>query len=105
VLLHWTGRTWNRTHIPFKTLALGPLAHDGHGGLWITSYFSPGSANENVTMLHRTRAGTWTSTLLNVGEYLVISSVRQIPGTGSLWAGGSVLADTDTFPVVLKYGP
>jgi hypothetical protein len=107
VLLHWTGRSWNRTKVPFTTLGLGPLAHDGHGGLWITS-FTPAAAQAGISMLHRTRAGTWTSTILSVAagfEALSMSSVRQIPGTGSLWAGGSVLADTDTFPVILKYGP
>ena len=107
VLLHWTGRTWNRAQIPFKTLGLGPLAHDGHGGLWMTS-FIPNASQDDFSMLHLTRAGTWTSTVLNVEVGLqlwTLNSVRLIPGTDSLWAGGSVLADSDTFPVILKYGP
>lgn len=102
VLLHWTGRTWNKAKIPFQTLALGVLAHDGHGGLWIASVST--AAPEHVSMLHHTHAGAWTSAVANV-DCLDLDSMRQIPRTDSLWAGGSVLADTDTFPVILKYGP
>lgn len=104
VLLHWTGRTWNKAKVPFHTLALGVLAHDGHGGLWIAS-LSTFASSDAISMLHRTRAGAWTSTVVNVDCYLRLDSMRQIPRTDSLWAGGSILADTDTFPVILKYGP
>src|SRR5262249_53581638 len=35
VLLHWTGSGWVDVKLPFQTRGLGPLSHDGHGGLWI----------------------------------------------------------------------
>jgi hypothetical protein len=110
VLLHWTGSRWKEIALPVKVDQLGPLAHDGHGGLWITSY--PTSLQcvdqcQDLEMLHRAAAGTWTGTVVNI-QNVGADSMRLIPGTtGSIWAGGLVDPDGlgDTIPVMLKYGP
>jgi hypothetical protein len=112
VLLHWTGRRWAKITLPGSVDALGPLAHDGLEGLWITSY--PTSIQctkepcDNVEMLHYSpAAGTWAGTVVNVSG-LGLNSLRLIPGTTSLWAGGIIesgASGADFNPVILKYGP
>jgi hypothetical protein len=109
-LLHWTGRRWENVTLPIKTYSIGPLAHDGRGGLWIASV--PASLNcvngcYDIEMLHRSAAGTWSTTVVPVDD-LGLTAMRLIPGTRSLWGSGSITGtdpNGDFFPVMVKYGP
>ena len=116
VLLHWTGRTWIQVTVPFQVDTLGPLAHDGHGGLWIASDLSqnghqaataasniPRRAAFDWAMLHYSAAGTWSETVLpaNVDS---VYSMRLIPGTSSLWAGTQVVLRSHVIAAIFKYG-
>jgi hypothetical protein len=96
-LLHWTGSRWQIIKAPLdSTGALGPLAQDGHGGLWITS--------DGNTIYHYS-AGTWSAPV-NIG--LTVTAMRLIPGTDSVWASGSVAdpdGQGDSIGAVAKYGP
>jgi hypothetical protein len=104
-LLHWTGSRWQIIKVPFPTGGLGPLARDGHGGLWIASAGCPRC--DAITIYHYS-AGTWSKAPLNIPG-LVVTAMRLIPGTESVWASGFGLPDPDgqgdTIGAVLKYGP
>jgi hypothetical protein len=109
VLLHWTGRTWSKLRTPAASDFIGPLARDGHGGLWIASVpvsLTCGNVCDDIDMLHRSAAGKWTSTIVRVAN-LGLTDMRQIPGTQSVWASGNVTGGPDDsfLPVMLKYGP
>ena len=95
-LLHWTGRSWKHVALPSQVQELGPLAHDGRGGLWIVS---------DAGILHRSTAGTWSTA--TVPADVGLTAIRLIQGTTSLWAPGSIGSGDggDSFPVLLKYGP
>jgi hypothetical protein len=106
-LLHWTGKAWKPVKLPIPVQELGPMAHDGHGGLWVASV--PASLNcsdecFNIDMLHRGAAGTWSMTIVQV-DNLGLTAMRLIPGSTSLWASGSVSGGNDFAPVMIKYGP
>jgi len=109
VLLLWTGSTWVKIATPAAADFIGPIARDGHGGLWVASVppgTCPGTACDTVTMLHRTATGTWTRTVVKVAN-LGLTDMRLIPGTRSVWASGNIITGStgDFVPVILKYGP
>lgn len=107
VLLHWTGGAWKVVKIPTGIVSLGPLARDGHGGLWIAGYSKQCSGCDNLTMLHY-RAGAWSRTRLRIPG-AVVTGMRNIFGTRSLWASATgVLApgnQGDAVGAMLKFGP
>ena len=106
VLLHWTGSTWVNVKLPFQTLGLGPLAHDGHGGLGIASI--PAACCDALDMAHYS-AGRWSVTPVPVpvGDGATVATMRLIPWTQSVWAGGYLTAGEggDQFGAMFKYGP
>jgi hypothetical protein len=110
VLLHWTGSRWFKLTTPAPADYIGPMARDGNGGLWIASVPATltcsGTSCNDITMLHRSAAGAWASIVVNV-QNLGVTTMRLIPGTLSVWAGGNITqgADNGFFPVMLKYGP
>jgi hypothetical protein len=83
VLVHWNGRRWRRVtgRRPAGTLA-GPVAADGHGGLWLCAD-RPGGAGY---LLHYS-AGTWTTAAVPArgGTAASVTGLTLIPGTRSLW--------------------
>jgi hypothetical protein len=105
VLLHWTGSGWVNVKLPFQTLGLGPLSHDGHGGLWIASERATCFCLE---MAHYS-AGRWSVTPMPVpaGGEPGVTTMRLIPRTQSVWAGGFLFGGTggDQFSAMFKYGP
>lgn len=108
VLLLWTGSTWVKVATPAAADVIGPIARDGHGGLWVASVppgTCPAAGCDTVTMLHRHGAGTWSRTVVKVAN-LGLTDVRLIPGTTSLWASGNIITGStgDFVPVILKYG-
>lgn len=107
LLLHWTGTRWIIFSLPVQVNALGPIAHDGFGGMWITSYptsLQCTTACDNVEMLDY-NSGTWTTQVVPV-ENLTVNSIRLIRGTTDLWAGGYTQDGKSgaEFAVMLTYG-
>jgi hypothetical protein len=102
-LLHWTGSRWTHLKFPYTWGGIGPLAQDGHGGLWIATYPLPfGVCCNELAMVHYSSAGVWTRMFLPFAN-THITSMRLIPGTRSVWAGGA--ASEGTLPTIFKYGP
>jgi hypothetical protein len=85
VLVHWNGRRWHRVtgQLPAGALA-GPIAADGHGGLWLYAE-RPAGAGYLVHYLN----GTWTSSAAPGGA-AAVTALTLVPGTGSLWGAGTV---------------
>ena len=105
MLLHWTGSGWVDVKLPFQTRGLGPLSHDGHGGLWIASV--PPACCVALNMAHY-NAGRWSVMPVAVpADGVTVTAMRLIPRTGSVWAGGYLVSGTngDMFSAMLKYGP
>lgn len=105
VLLHWTGSGWVNVKLPFQTDGLGPLSHDGHGGLWITSCVPAGCTN--FGMAHYS-AGQLSLTPVAVpADGADVHAMQLIPRTQSVWAGGALISgeNPDYFSMMLKYGP
>jgi hypothetical protein len=107
VLLHWTGHGWVDVKLPFQTRGLGPLSHDGRGALWIASV--PPTCCVALDMAHY-NAGLWSVMPVTVPagyDGATVTTMRLIPRTGSVWAGGYLFAGTngDMFSAMLKYGP
>jgi hypothetical protein len=107
LVLHWTGSNWTRVRVPFRAQGFGPLAHDGHGGLWLaaTPLTCGHCLSTGVDMIHYSSAGTWTKVFVPVpNEGVTIASMRLIPGTRSLWAAGEI-GPPETLAAIFKYGP
>ena len=106
LLLHWTGKTWQTVTPPVDTFGLGPVAHDGHGGIWIFALSPSNNCGNPCSMLHRSATGVWSQATVPVKFFQAVS-MRQIPGTDSVWAAGigdlcdSCAADIG---VMVKYG-
>jgi hypothetical protein len=106
VLLHWTGGAWTNAILPFSTIGIGPLAHDG---LWVAELpefpaCNPGAPCRNLDMVHYSAAGEISQAVVVPVNFLRLAAMRQIPGTDSLWAVGIKSARL-RLGVVLKYGP
>jgi hypothetical protein len=102
LLLHWTGSRWIDIRYPAKTCGFGPVAHDGHGGLWIASTLCRSSPGTD--MVHYSPADGW-SRPVPAGP-VKIETMRHIPGTETVWAGGLERTHPNGFSaVILKYGP
>lgn len=104
-LLHWDGVSWTEIALPFTAFPLGPMAADGHGGLWI--YQSVGNPTDEPYLYHYSH-GTWRSEALPVpaGDRGQIFAMTHLPGTGSLWAVGSMGQNSqeDSQAVIFRYG-
>ena len=104
VLLHWTGSSWVNVTIPFQTTGLGPLSHDGHGGLWM---YSICNSCVNPDMVHYNSAGQWSLASIPGAYWATATAMRLIPGTDSVWASAILVGGVggDTSGGMLKYGP
>jgi len=98
LLLLWTGSTWTQVTIPYTPQSIGPLAHDGHGGLWMAARFGSG-----VHMVHYSASGAWSAAALSTHVYAV-NSLRLIPGTSSVWAGAELYPAYGPSALIYKYG-
>lgn len=103
LLLHWTGHAWHKITgwLPAGSLS-GPIASDGHGGLWLVTETATRSYFEHYS------GGIWTRKPLPgvPGGAISVSALDLIPGTRSLWGTGSVNAGfaSSSATVILKYG-
>jgi hypothetical protein len=104
-LLHWNGASWSEIALPFSAFPSGPMAADGHGGLWI--FQSAGNPSPGPYLYHYSHR-TWTSQALPVPvtDHGLILAMTQAPGTASLWAAGSLGLDRPVGhqAVIFRYG-
>jgi len=104
LLLHWTGRRWIKIRYPYQTFGLGPMAHDGHGGLWIASDSCRSCIYTD--MVHYNPARGWAKPM--PAGPVAIETMRLIPRTQSVWAAGIRsfgLHNPNGSAAILKYGP
>jgi hypothetical protein len=104
-LLHWNGH-WKTIKVPHQASSVGPLASDGHGGLWMIA--QRGFAPANHSFLYHYNNGHWTfvATPTRRNARATLATITRIPGTRSLWAAGDLLRNGGT-PTgdTLKYTP
>jgi hypothetical protein len=103
-LLHWTG-SWHRITVPFPTAALGPMAQDGSGGLWLLA--TRGHYPNAVEYLDHYGPRGWTRQAIPAkpGAAASLQTLTWIPRTRSLWASGALVAGSQQTGDILKYGP
>ncbi|HEY7147339.1 MAG TPA: hypothetical protein VH637_24080 [Streptosporangiaceae bacterium] len=84
VLVHWNGHHWRRVTrgLPAGGLA-GPMAPDGHGGLWLAA-MRPGGAG----YLAHYRHGHWYEAAVPAAA-VSVSALAHIPGTSWLWGAAT----------------
>jgi hypothetical protein len=103
-LLHWNGASWSEMAVPFTAFPYGPMAADGHGGLWI--YQPVGNPTSEPYLYHYSH-GTWTSQPLPVpaADRGQILAMTRVPGTGAVWAVGSLgqKNQLDSQAVIFRY--
>jgi len=103
VLLHYNGKTWVKTSgkLPSGSLT-GPIASDGHGGLWLAGE-SPAAA---PILLHYA-AGRWTTSKAPASTRgaLEISAIALIPGSRSLLGVADLGPGSDNGAAILRYRP
>jgi hypothetical protein len=101
ILLHWNGRRWRRAggQRPAGSLT-GPIAPDGHGGLWLAAQRPAGTS-----FLAHYRRGRWVQAAVP-GRPVTVTALAQVPGTRTLWAAGtgSPQAGSRGGAVILRYG-
>jgi hypothetical protein len=103
-LLNWNGKRWQRTKAPVE---LGPLAEDGHGGIW-----TAGGGSDTQYYFYDYSAGHWTrykAPVLSDIQWASPEGLAWIPGGRSMWAWDQETYSGDepssTVGVVSKYGP
>jgi hypothetical protein len=103
-VLHWTGR-WRVTKAPTPIDNVGPLAQDGHGGLWMDAQH--GTLQTARDFLYHFGGGRWTHRAVPApaGAHATLSSLTWIPGTRSLWAAATAIAVGKQTGEILKFGP
>jgi hypothetical protein len=105
VLLHWDGHKWNKVtgKLPAGNL-LGPLASDGHGGVWL---FAENLAQTKAVLLHYS-GGHWSSDNdpTTGGKAVSVSALDLIPGTRSVLGTGPIAPTPggNFGSAVIKYG-
>jgi hypothetical protein len=103
-LLHLKNGSWHKVAVPGFVKFGGPLALDGHGGIWLIG----GSGNQ-FWLLHY-QGGRWSRTPdpKVKGGVIAASSLTWIPHTTSVWATASLDPPSDSFgfsqAAVLKFG-
>jgi hypothetical protein len=104
-LLHWNGASWTEIAMPFTAFPTGPMAADGHGGLWL---YQPVGNPTAVPYLYHYSHGTWTSQALPIpaADRGHILAMTHVPGTASLWAAGSMgpTDQPDSQAVIFRFG-
>ena len=100
-LLHFDGTQWSSVPItvPHSVQLVG-IASDGTGGLWFSGFGTSPAAQWAV---HRSAAGTWSSTMLAAGS--TVFNLALIPGTKSLWGVGELAAAPGADAAIWGHGP
>jgi hypothetical protein len=107
-LLHWDGKSWHRVggRRPAGDLT-GPIAPDGHGGLWLYAERSKKIAPFFVPFFVHYGGGIWKTypaPTSPVGP-VVITAIALIPGTRSVWGVGLIQGiQISKGAVVVKFG-
>jgi hypothetical protein len=104
VLVHWNGLRWSLVSGPPSAGALaGPVAGDGHGGLWLYAE-RPAGTGYLVHYLH----GRWASAAVPAGSGSTasVTALTHVPATRWLWASGTIGAwpGTSRGADILSYG-
>lgn len=106
ILLHWQGHGWRRVtrNLPNGEELAGPIASDGHGGLWLEAYGRSGAY-----FIQHYSGGKWTRYDMPSSRFgpVQLFSLHLIPGTSSV-IGAGFLNFTDAGTngsVIVKYGP
>jgi hypothetical protein len=109
VLLHWDGTDWDRAggSRPAGEL-LGPIAPDGHGGLWLYAAKSKKTFPFQAPFFVHYSRGTWKTYAAPTSPVgpIFISAIALIPGTRSLWGVGTIQSGgfTTKGSVIIKFG-
>lgn len=107
ILLHWDGTAWTQASAPTHVYQPGPLAGDGHHGLWLAAFntkFQP--------VLYHSVGGAWTHQRVPAtsGDTTQLAALATIGGTHSVW-GAATMFPYPQNPqgisqgAVLQYGP
>ncbi len=87
-LEHWDGAKWHAAKVPFPVGQVLSMAADGHGGIWLTVRTD---GTPPYAFYHRDGSGHWTRqfppSFVNVT--IVPAALSWVPGTTSLWSGGT----------------
>lgn len=78
VALHWDGARWDCSWGALGTATFAQVEPDGRGGVWVLD-------STGARLLHRA-SGRWTSARLNA----TVNTIAARPGTGEVYAAGSV---------------
>jgi hypothetical protein len=110
LLLHFNGSAWTRVTVPYPVGDPLTIASDGTGGIWLSGLLYGGTEPQEPYFFHDA-GGQWTSVAVpaapgtTVGDF---SGMAAIPGTTSVWGGGSVISGTPpnihSEGDILKYG-
>jgi hypothetical protein len=107
LLLHWNGKAWSQTTIPYQVGDPIIMAPDGKGGIWLSGTLYPG---QEPYFFHDA-GGHWTSVPIPAVPHTTagdFSGMAAIPGTTSVWGAGSVISGTPPSihgkNAILKYG-
>ena len=99
-LLHFNGTQWSSVPITVPSgVQLESIASDGNGGLWFSGFGS----SPAQWAVHRSAAGTWSSTDLGSGR--TVFDFALIPGTTSLWGAGTLAAAPGADAAIWGHGP
>lgn len=104
ILLHWNGRTWAKIggRLPKGQLA-GPIAADGHGGLWLVGR-TPAFSD---FILHYA-SGRWTRSPVPTdgSDTVVVNALRLISGSKTVLGVGNLSPNFggDNGAVVVEFG-
>jgi len=90
IVAHWNGRTWHRATIGGQVTPRR-VVPDGAGGVWIAA-MTLGQTGSRL--LHLSRSGQVTQTVLAHGLGNAVSDLALIPGGQSLWGTGGFLTAT-----------
>ena len=102
-LLHLSGGQWTQLSSPWPGIALGAIAPDGQGGIWVTGYgaaTSGGSAH--AWMLHLSASGHWSRVAF---PHSGLAALALVPGGTSAVAAGSIIGTSRSRAVVWATGP
>jgi hypothetical protein len=100
-LLHFDGSRWTSVPVTVpQSVQLVSIASDGNGGLWFSGFGTSPAAQWAV---HRSAAGTWSSTRLTAGS--TVYDLTLIRGTTSLWGAGARSAAPGADAGIWGHGP
>src|SRR5262249_34150848 len=108
LLLHWNGKAWRRIggHPPVGDLQ-GPIAPDGHGGLWLYAARHKSSFPFITPYFIHCSGGSWHTYAAPTSRLglVRVGAIALIPGTRTLWGVGTIEGNSASAgAVVLAFG-